>query len=528
MGDRLDIVRSCLKFARDGLLRLLRKWPTKSAVTKPQGDEERAPATTTLGNEEIAEKQEIGASQSNTLDRWHYLLEPTPREIICPSMSLHSFHDAEPAIFAGSGMISLRSLRTTEFTMDATPENPGDAFRRLIEMQRNPYDAHRRFRLVARDVRGVEWACGWTNPIIKGNVTSTWPLYGKLQGLMTDGSGTGATRESSVEAIFLAPMSETVGSTFLSVGELHRSSDPTQTTWNHALEVMGSLIQFRYRPSDGLLFVTATTSEQIPHSYLEGWIAEPLRILFGQLVFPRLLARNFGSERAFVTLSPSPRFFHHAGIASLFGARLTGDNREAFWSLYVLLFRYIASSRDARGNPNWHANKLTNFYEEIAQASQGSRWVLFFSLASVAEGIANELMSLTPDESIAERNEELERLLEHIGNWQGDEALRSRAIQNIERFRERTIGRFFRQMESRGVLNRTQIASWQRMRNSVMHGRLVSPWSTEEEDTHLMELANMVHRLTLELISQVVDSTVATSVVDGEIGNTPDTSHYER
>ena len=37
------------------------------------------------------------------------------------------------------------------------------------------------------------------------------------------------------------------------------------------------------------------------------------------------------------------------------------------------------------------------------------------------------------------------------------------------------------------------------MRNSVMHGNLVLPWSTQEEDERVIALAEMVHILTREI-----------------------------
>jgi hypothetical protein len=59
----------------------------------------------------------------------------------------------------------------------------------------------------------------------------------------------------------------------------------------------------------------------------------------------------------------------------------------------------IAKGKNEQGLPNFEADRITRFYEEIMRASQGSRWVLCMTLASVAEGLARALM--TPEGQIS-------------------------------------------------------------------------------------------------------------------------------
>jgi hypothetical protein len=56
----------------------------------------------------------------------------------------------------------------------------------------------------------------------------------------------------------------------------------------------------------------------------------------------------------------------------------------------------------------------------------------------------------------------------------------------------------------------TQANSWRPvskrdMRNQVAHGKLISPWSTEEEDARLLDLANLMHALTFNLVPRRSD-----------------------
>lgn len=55
---------------------------------------------------------------------------------------------------------------------------------------------------------------------------------------------------------------------------------------------LGSDIAFHYDSASGLLSVNVPASPQLPLTYTENWIGEPLRIMFGQLIYPRLVARN--------------------------------------------------------------------------------------------------------------------------------------------------------------------------------------------------------------------------------------------
>lgn len=436
-----------------------------------------------------------------TLDYWKSRLTVTPSSIECPEMRLLSGHDHEPPVFVGPGHIDIRSTTDIEFTMFASPTDNADAVRRLVRARENPYEIFDQFRLFATDYEGTEWACGWTRPELKGLPRIGWPLVGRLTSLVTQASGPWVSTESAVELIFQPklhlPMAKAITSVSSIDGEeveLRRS--PGQQTVN----VLGSEIVFSYPPSGDVLFVTAKTSEELPHPYLENWISEPLRVLLGQLAFPRLVARNFGNGTAQVWLRPSPRGSNNTAIASL----VEGDplrNAPRFWQLYVGLLTVIAKTRDEKGNPNFQANAITRYYEEIIQSAQGSRWVLCMTLASVAEGLAK--MLILPDERRSDfAINEIESLANVVNAWTGDAELRKRILAEIARSGERSIGRYLRDLVGRGVLQKENERAWSAVRHAVMHGNLVSPWSTKEEDNRLLALSDLVHRLTCELIRE--------------------------
>jgi hypothetical protein len=433
-----------------------------------------------------------------TLDHWESHLTAVPSVMECPKMELIG-HDHEPPVFVGPGHIDIRSTTSIDFTMFATPTDGRDAFRRLIHAQENPYDVFHQFRLVATDYEGTEWTCGWTRPELKVNPKVGWPLTGRLNSLVAQASGPFVSTDSGVELVFQPKLNLPMDKTMTSITSLDGEEiERRHSAGQHTVPVLDSEIKFFYKPSDKSLWATAKTSERLMHPFVENWISEPLRVLLGQLVFPRLVARNFGNGTAQVWLRPSPPRFVNSGIAALFQEEPARGGKQ-FWELYTSLLTLIAEAKDDQGQPNFQSHKITRFYEELIQATQGSRWVLCMTLASTAEAIARMLMS--PGEQRSDFAEkDIESIKDSVAAWKGDENLRARVLSDIARAGLRSVGRYLKDLVQRNVLEERNERSWSAVRNAVMHGNLVSPWATDEEDKRLLSLADLVHRLTRELI----------------------------
>jgi hypothetical protein len=100
-------------------------------------------------------------------------------------------------------------------------------------------------------------------------------------------------------------------------------------------------------------------------------------------------------------------------------------------------------------------------------------------------------------------HEAIASLCAHIGTWKGPWDLKSRAIDSLRRAGAVTPIYFLRDLRDRHVLTARNVRAWETIRNSVMHGKLVSPWPTEEEeDARLRDLAELVHRLTGEILAR--------------------------
>ncbi|WP_314374481.1 hypothetical protein [Sphingomonas paucimobilis] len=52
------------------------------------------------------------------------------------------------------------------------------------------------------------------------------------------------------------------------------------------------------------------------------------------------------------------------------------------------------------------------------------------------------------------------------------------------------------QLGKAGTLEAAHVQTWYEIRNSVMHGNLVEPWSSEEGDARLHQMLDLLHALT--------------------------------
>lgn len=434
-----------------------------------------------------------------TLDHWKARLTETPAYIECPEMRLMTGRDSEPPAFVGPGRIELRNSTTAEFRMFASSHGDSLGLIKVHLAHANPYEMLDQFRLFATDFEGTEWAGGWLLPRVQEASKANTLLTGSIRSLMTRVSGDWVSPEAGVELIFQPGFHLPMATSMLTVHTI--ADEEISRSWRvgrHVLELLGSHIQFEQDAENDLLWVTANTSSELTHPFLENWLSEPMRILMGQLHYPRLVARNFGDGSAFVSVRQSPKALLNSSIGSLLASEPL-PSAERFWELYAALLTLIARDRNHEGHRDFEAHRLTRFYEEIIQASQGSRWVWCLTLASAAEGIAKMLMQ-PEDENAEIPLAEVDSIKAVVSAWKGDERVRSRVLDSIALLTKGGIPAFLRKLVRRKVIEDRHQDAWRKVRNSVMHGNLVLPWSTQEEDERVIALAEMVQNLTREIV----------------------------
>jgi hypothetical protein len=327
--------------------------------------------------------------------------------IVCPRMELLG-RDAEPIVASGPGTLKAVSPSLYVYEFKALPEDIQFALHAFSRMRDNPYDGLSRFRLIIEDEKGVEFNAGWTNPEFKipNKTSDSWTFSGNCDSLVTQGTDGGDFPRGSTEARYIIPR------------EHHAWLALRDSVGNgRELEILGSALSVRFDPNADMLILSAPASDQLPLLYTENWLGEPLRILFGQLVFPRLVARAFGERGdAQIWVRPCPRWTNDSNWIAFWRELWPEVDGDQLWSTYAALLTFIASARDKDGRPNFEANKLTTLYQEIIQATRGSRWVSALTIASSIEGVLRMLVPYGTKREDADSagNEDLIR---HISEW---------------------------------------------------------------------------------------------------------------
>lgn len=406
-------------------------------------------------------------------------------------MYLDGWVDREPPIFEGSGTLTLSGTTDFSFHIHAQPNQEHHAMKALQLTKDRPYDPQTAFRLRAIDYSGTEWNGGWVRPQLGELQGGYWQLVGVSSGLST--MVRQAEPVSGVELVYSpapdVPFSETITTT-AHLGE-------TPIGWRtsggrHAFNLLGSAIEVQTEPWSNELWVVASNSTDLNHPYLENWLSEPLRVLRGQLIFPRLVARNFSDGRASVSLRRAP--YPGSSLGGCATQLRTGHAQE-FWEFYEHYLTYVACHRAKNGHPEFEANPLTRFHDEVIQAGvAGSHWVLALSVASAIEGIIKlgADFSETPSDFTMEDISPVERFLAKLNPV----GLRDRLGSMIAQLRKPSAARYLSRLVTSGQLDSEHVAAWKAIRNRVAHGNLFEPWGTEADDIKLTKLIELLYRLT--------------------------------
>lgn len=428
-----------------------------------------------------------------TLSRWVDRLLSGPTTIECPHMEILG-HDHEPPVFTGPGQIVVGKDTHMRFVMHGTPRDGSDAFRKLVQAQNNPYDHQHQFRMKAVGYDGTEWSGGWTSLRNDGESGNVWRLSGPIHSLHVGANGFGVAEKAGVELVYDRALRLPIPMNMVkSVQRGDKQVLWSRSAGSKAVEVLDASIEFFQSAEGEYTWAVAEVTECFPHPHLENWLSEPLSLLLGEVITPRLQARNFGGGKALIVLHPTSGYV----ARSLAGSILRQDPYaagERFWSLYRDILTLVATARGTNGHRNFEAHPLTHYYWEIIQATKGTNWVLCMTLASTVEGIVKRMLS--EEERKSEWAEsELNDLKDVIKAWGGDEKLRGNVLNYLNGFKTKGIARTLREVSDEGAISKDQVDAWIRLRNSSMHGEMVMPWSDEEQDARIESLIGLTHRL---------------------------------
>lgn len=438
-----------------------------------------------------------------TLSPWVDRLLRGPITIECPYMEILG-HDHEPPIFTGPGHIKIAADTQISFFMHGTPRDDSGAFRRLVQAQEKPYEIRHQFRVKAIGYDGTDWSGGWTKLVLgeaRGNV---WQLFGPIRSLHTDTEGFGVSDKSSVELVYDCPLRLPIPMNMTKA--VYR--DDKEVFWSRTpgtktVEVVDTTIEFYCSAEREHVWAVADTSATFPHPYLENWISEPLNLLLGEVVYPRLYARNFGNGKAFIVLGSSSGPPANSLTANILSEDPLGAG-ERFWNLYRDILTVIAMAKDSNCHSNFEAHPLTRYYWEIIQATRGTNWVLCMTLASVVEGIVKMMFSEAERKSDWPEAD-IDNLKHTVTNWKGSDDLRSVVINYLGGFKTKGIAKTLGSLKHDGTITSEQISAWKRIRNTAMHGGMAIPWPDEEQNGRILSLIELTHRLSEAYIKRELE-----------------------
>lgn len=430
---------------------------------------------------------------------------PCPAAIECPKMEIVSGGAVAHVCFEGSGEIRMPNNNRFEYVMHAKRGEFLHIGELIKHAQAHPNDANSQFKLLATDYRGDEWNCGYI-PLNPGDtVAGTTRIAGELSSLLCATDGWRTSKCSSVEVVYdrklRLPLPMNMTTLVRRAGEevlmSHRSGGID-------VDVLGTKIQIFNDASKDVVWGVAETSEAFNHPFAENWISEPLGMLLGELVFPRLVARNFGNGTASIWVRRAPGRPADTLFACMLGQDPLGAH-EDFWQLYRELLVLVATSRDGSGDLHFEANPLSRYYQEIVLSSAATNWVICMTLSSAVEGI---LKLIHPNDQWRSEwsDDDLKGMRDHIVGWSGDTGIKGRMLEAVSRLAHKGATSLLSGLADEGGFGRDHVAAWKSVRNQVMHGNLVSPWPSDELQAKMGLLIELTHKLARTYVRRFSDA----------------------
>ncbi len=421
--------------------------------------------------------------------------------VACSNMTLLAGDD-DPPIVIGTGEIRVLSTTSFGYTLHGTPSDFSHACRSLRRIEQDPYDSILRERLIVTTSDGLKLMAGWTIPDVHTpGDGSPWIWTGEIDALSFRQDG---TPDPGTEVAYALPQKHRARIIFRRFFPI--ADDGGLRT--KSLDVLGSKIVLTLDDDSDLLLLEAPESEMLKPPYAENWLGEPLRILFGQPIYPRFVIRR-SRQDAMAWVRPSPAWSSDSDACALWqGSRAMVDG-PGFWENYRRLLTFVARARDEQGHPNFEANKLTELYGEVMQAAHASRWIWALAYASAVEAVVKMLhlervppLEMDP-RAFTDFKHAIGEFNIYIDKWQGDSRPKEPAKAAARRLLTTSTVQALRKLVADGSVSRDEFRAWESLRNRVMHGSLVSPYSSAEEDKLLLDLAGLFHALTRRLLTDV-------------------------
>ena len=409
-------------------------------------------------------------------------------EIECYDIEVHGILDNCPPLFKGAGVISGKKKGAFSFRLHNQIEISEEALR--LAFSQGKQNEVTQVRVFAKDYDNLHWTGAWSIPNINPSTSGKFIVHGQFDQLATRVKRSeGGTRNNTTELVFPSipdlPLSELVEEKIL-----HRGEEISSRTRfdRHELEFNKSKIHFHSNNSNNLLYVIAENSEGFSPPYVENWISEALTLITATSVYPRMVIRHFQDD-ALIFLRNTPSETKSKMPPVIIGFP---DSKKELWEIFKTYLNECVKCNE------YEQLITTKIFSEVIIASTGTLQAFVLSLSVCVENLAGQLKDELSIKTLDK--EQFKALKGYLEKWQGEEAIKDRAIALVSMLRSVSTKEVLNALKEENVLEDKHIKAWKDVRNRLAHGEIIEFPINEDFWLQRNLLISTVYRLILRKI----------------------------
>jgi hypothetical protein len=420
-----------------------------------------------------------------------------PFEIECCSIKVHGMLDHHPPLFEGPGIIRGDNEGKISFRMHNQISTSPEALSSLNWFRKDGkgLEPTSQVRFVADDYEGVSWSGAWSIPQTIYARGSQSIIAGSFDQLTTRIPKTADDKQTNAtELIYgyklklplsgtLLPSSGTIESFKVKDGEVLSREILVE---GQDIDFKGAKISIIRNDAKTRTHIIAEKREGFKPPLVENWIRDAVIFVTACLVYPRLTIRHFEKD-ALIFLRAYP-------LDTRTG--MPPPARPWYWAeCWELFTLYLAKCEESQ---QFESIDLTLVFQEVIIASTGTVQAFVLSLALCIENLIGQL-SDGLDLEVADMAR-IKELRQYVQKWQGDEAVKSRALGLLSMLGTKSTSAALNKLESDGTIEAQHIQAWKKIRPILAHGGIIK----DPFDPIFWQSRNLLIDMTYKLIYRLI------------------------
>lgn len=421
-----------------------------------------------------------------------------PFEIECSIIKVHGMLDHHPPLFAGPGIIRASEEGKISFRMHNQITTSAKALNSLNWYRKDgeALEPTSHVRIFADDYDGIAWSGAWSIPETVRARGSQSVIAGSFDQLTKRLPKTVDDKQINVtELIYghklkqlplagrLLSTSNTVESFKVKDGEVVSRQILVDS---QDIDFKGAKISIMRNDAKNRTHVSAEEREGFKPPLVENWLRDAVVFVTASLVYPRLTIRHFEKD-ALIFLRAYP---------SDARTGMPPPARPWYWAeCWELFTLYLAKCEEAQ---QFASIDLTRVFQEVILASTGTVQAFVLSLALCIENLIGQL-SDGLDLEVADVVQ-IKELRRYVQQWQGDEAVKSRALGLLSMLGIKSTSAALNKLESDGTIDAQHIQAWKKIRPILAHGGIIR----DPFDPIFWQSRNLLIDMTYRLIYRLI------------------------